>query len=82
MTNPDDLLKTLVSTSCQLDANFGIDWGLGDKSSYVLFTKEDFDYALFIDDEHEVQWESDAFKVVTSPNWEYTLVWNKSYLYE
>ncbi|CAH9012247.1 conserved hypothetical protein [Vibrio phage 496E54-1] len=82
MTNPDQLLKTLVDTSCHLDSYFGVDMGMGDMITYLFVTEEGLGHCLQMDDEWEIQWESNTFKVVTSPNWEYTLVLNKSYRYE
>ena len=82
MTYPDDLLKPLVNTSCHLDSYFGVDMGMGDMVTYLFVTEEGLGHCLQMDDEWEVQWESDSFKVVTSPNWDHTLVLNKSYRYE
>ncbi|CAH9011831.1 conserved hypothetical protein [Vibrio phage 249E41-1] len=82
MTNPDQLLKTLIDTSCHLDSYFGVDMGMGDLVNYLFVTEEGLGHCLQMDDEWEIQWESNTFKVVSSPNWEYTLVLNKSYRFE
>ncbi len=55
MTNLDDLLKTLVNTSCHLDSYFGVDMGMGGMVNYLFVTEEGLGYCMQMDDEWEVQ---------------------------
>ncbi|CAM0035523.1 hypothetical protein VPH184E373B_0094 [Vibrio phage 184E37-3b] len=74
----EQLMKFLVDISVQLDRKLGLDSGDRDMLSYVFVSIDEMNYILE-DEESVILYNSVTFKVVTNPNLDATIIYNKSY---
>ncbi|AGG57844.1 hypothetical protein VPBG_00072 [Vibrio phage helene 12B3] len=74
----EQLMKFLVDISVQLDRKLGLDSGDRDMLSYAFVGHSDWEL-LQEDGEAEIIFDNGVFSVMSSPNFDYNAVLNKSY---